>query len=210
MAKEKIRCSWCLKDELYKNYHDEEWGVPNHNDRYLFEMLCLEGAQAGLSWHTILNKRENYRNAFNNFDAKKIAKYTDEKVEALLLDAGIVRNRLKVNAFISNAKAFLAVQKEFGSFDVYIWQFVGGKPLKNNPKTLKELPAKTNESDAMSKDLLKRGFKFVGSTICYAFMQATGMVDDHVQDCWKKKSPQPPPEHRAGLKGGNKKTASKN
>ena len=203
MAKEKIRCSWCLKDDLYKNYHDDEWGIPNHDDRYLFEMLCLEGAQAGLSWHTILNKRENYRKAFNNFDAKKIAKYTDEKVEALLQDAGIVRNRLKVNAFISNAKAFLAVQKEFGNFDAYIWQFVGGKPLKNNPKTLKEVPAKTNESDAMSKDLLKRRFKFVGSTICYAFMQATGMVDDHVQDCWKKKSPQP-------LKGGNKKTASKN
>jgi DNA-3-methyladenine glycosylase I len=187
MAKEKIRCSWCLKDDLYKNYHDEEWGIPNHDDRHLFEMLCLEGAQAGLSWHTILNKRENYRKVFNNFDAKKIAKYTDEKVEALLQNAGIVRNRLKVNAFISNAKAFLAVQKEFGSFDAYIWQFVGGKPLKNNPKTLKEVPAKTNESDVMSKDLLKRGFKFVGSTICYAFMQATGMVDDHVQDCWKKK-----------------------
>jgi DNA-3-methyladenine glycosylase I len=187
MAKEKIRCSWCLKDDLYKNYHDEEWGIPNHDDRHLFEMLCLEGAQAGLSWHTILNKRENYRKAFNNFDAKKIAKYTDEKVEALLQNAGIVRNRLKVNAFISNAKAFLAVQKEFGRFDAYIWQFVGGKPLKNNPKTLKEVPAKTNESDVMSKDLLKRGFKFVGSTICYAFMQATGMVDDHVQDCWKKK-----------------------
>jgi DNA-3-methyladenine glycosylase I len=191
MAKEKIRCSWCLKDDLYKNYHDEEWGIPNHDDRHLFEMLCLEGAQAGLSWHTILNKRENYRKVFNNFDAKKIAKYTDEKVEALLQNAGIVRNRLKVNAFISNAKAFLAVQKEFGSFDAYIWQFVGGKPLKNNPKTLKEVPAKTNESDVMSKDLLKRGFKFVGSTICYAFMQATGMVDDHVQDCWKKKKLKP-------------------
>jgi DNA-3-methyladenine glycosylase I len=187
MAKEKTRCSWCLKDELYKNYHDEEWGIPDHDDRHLFEMLCLEGAQAGLSWHTILSKRENYRKAFNNFDAKKIAKYTDEKVEALLQDAGIVRNRLKVNAFISNAKAFLEVQKEIGSFDAYIWQFVGGKPLKNNPKTLKDVPSKTTESDAMSKDLLKRGFKFVGSTICYAFMQATGMVNDHVQDCWKKK-----------------------
>lgn len=187
MATEKIRCSWCLKDDLYKKYHDEEWGIPDHDDRQLFEMLCLEGAQAGLSWHTILNKRENYRKAFSNFDAKKIAKYTNVKVEALLQDAGIVRNRLKVNAFISNAKAFLEVQKEFGSFDVYIWQFVEGKQIKNNPKTLKDIPAKTKESDAMSKDLLKRGFKFVGSTICYAFMQATGMVDDHVQGCWKKK-----------------------
>lgn len=192
MAKEKTRCSWCLKDDLYKNYHDEEWGIPDHDDRHLFEMLCLEGAQAGLSWHNILKKREHYRKVFNNFDAKKIAKYTNEKVEALLQDAGIVRNRLKVNAFISNAKAFLEVQKEYGSFDAYIWQFVGGKPIKNNPITLKAVPVKTKESDAMSKDLLKRGFKFVGSTICYAFMQATGMVDDHVQDCWKKKNPPAP------------------
>ncbi len=152
-------------------------------------MICLEGAQAGLSWYTILNKRENYRKAFDNFDAKKISKYTDKKIESLLLDAGIVRNRLKVKAFVSNAKAFLTIQKEFESFDKYIWQFVGGKPIKNKPSALKDVPPKTAESDAMSKDLLKRGFKFVGSTICYAFMQATGMVDDHVTDCWKKKKP---------------------
>lgn len=187
MAKEKIRCSWCLKDELYKNYHDEEWGIPLHNDDQLFEMLCLEGAQAGLSWYTVLSKRENYRKAFDGFDAKKMAKYTDKKAEALLQNAGIIRNRLKVYAFIQNAKVFLAVQKEFGSFDNYIWQFVGGKPMINRPATLKDVPAKTKESDAMSKDLLKRGFKFVGSTICYAFMQATGMVNDHVADCWKAK-----------------------
>lgn len=186
MTKEKIRCSWCLKDELYMQYHDEEWGTSQHDDRHLFEMLCLEGAQAGLSWYTILKKRENYRKAFDNFDAKKIAKYTDKKKEALLLDEGIVRNRLKVNAFVLNAKAFLEVQKEFGSFDNYIWQFVGGKPLVNKVKAMGDVAAKTAISDAMSKDLLKRGFKFVGSTICYAFMQATGMVDDHVEGCWKK------------------------
>jgi DNA-3-methyladenine glycosylase I len=187
MRKEKIRCSWCLKDDLYKQYHDEEWGEPLHDDQKLFEMLCLEGAQAGLSWYTVLSKRENYRKAFDNFNAKKIAKYTDAKIEKLLLDAGIIRNRLKVNAFVTNAKAFLEIQKEFGSFDQYIWKFVNSKSIKNNPRSTKDLPAKTIESDAMSKDLLKRGFKFVGSTICYAFMQATGMVDDHVQDCWKKK-----------------------
>lgn len=191
MAKEKIRCSWCLKDELYMQYHDKEWGTAQHDDRHLFEMLCLEGAQAGLSWYTILKKRENYRKAFDNFDAKKMAKYTDKKKEALLLDEGIVRNRLKINAFILNAKAFLEVQKEFGSFDKYIWQFVEGKPLVNKVKTMGDVAAKTAISDAMSKDLLKRGFKFVGSTICYAFMQATGMVDDHVEGCWKKKSPRP-------------------
>ncbi len=202
MAKEKIRCSWCLKDDLYMQYHDEEWGTPQHDDRHLFEMLCLEGAQAGLSWYTILKKRNNYRKAFNNFDAKKIAKYTDKKKEALLLDEGIVRNRLKINAFVLNAKAFLAVQKDFGSFDKYIWQFVGGKPLVNKVKAMGDVAAKTAISDAMSKDLLKRGFKFVGSTICYAFMQATGMVNDHVEGCWKKKGPQP-------LKESNKKTASK-
>ena len=186
MPKEKTRCSWCLKDDLYKRYHDEEWGVPLHDDDKLFEMLCLEGAQAGLSWYTVLSKRENYRKAFDHFNAKKMAKYDDAKEEALLLDAGIIRNRLKVKAFIQNAKAFLAVQKEFGSFDQYIWQFTGGKTIINHPQTLKEVPAKTKESDAMSKDLLKRGFKFAGSTICYAFMQATGMVNDHVADCWKR------------------------
>ena len=191
MAKEKTRCSWCLKDDLYKAYHDEEWGTALHDDNKLFELLCLEGAQAGLSWHTVLKKRENYRKAFDGFDAKKIAKYSDKKKEALLLDEGIIRNRLKVNAFVLNAQAFLAIQKEFGSFDKYIWQFVGGKPIVNNVRSLGDVPAKTTISDTMSKDLLKRGFKFVGSTICYAFMQASGMVNDHVNDCWKKKKPQP-------------------
>ncbi|MFT3846378.1 MAG: DNA-3-methyladenine glycosylase I [Lacibacter sp.] len=187
MAKEKIRCSWCSKDDLYKDYHDNEWGQPLHDDRQLFELLCLEGAQAGLSWYTVLRKRENYRKAFDGFDANKMIKYNAKKIEALLQDEGIIRNKLKVNAFVQNAKAFLAIQKEFGSFDQYIWQFVGGKPVVNNVKSLGNVPAKTAQSDAMSKDLLKRGFKFVGSTICYAFMQASGMVDDHLNDCWKKK-----------------------
>lgn len=187
MAKEKIRCSWCSKDDLYKDYHDNEWGQPLHDDRQLFELLCLEGAQAGLSWYTVLRKRENYRKAFDGFDANKMSKYNAKKIEALLQDEGIIRNKLKVNAFVQNAKAFLAIQKEFGSFDKYIWQFVGGKPVVNDVKSLGNVPAKTAQSDAMSKDLLKRGFKFVGSTICYAFMQASGMVDDHVNDCWKKK-----------------------
>ncbi len=187
MAKEKIRCSWCSKDDLYKDYHDNEWGQPLHDDRQLFELLCLEGAQAGLSWYTVLRKRENYRKAFDGFDANKMIKYNAKKIEALLQDEGIIRNKLKVNAFVQNAKAFLAIQKEFGSFDQYIWQFVGGKPVVNYVKSLGNVPAKTAQSDAMSKDLLKRGFKFVGSTICYAFMQASGMVDDHVNDCWKKK-----------------------
>jgi DNA-3-methyladenine glycosylase I len=164
-------------------YHDHEWGVPVHDDRHLFEMLILEGAQAGLSWITILKKRENYRRAFDNFDARKIARYDARKIQKLLTDAGIVRNRLKVNATVQNAKAFLEVQNEFGSFDKYIWQFVDGKPIRNSWKR-GQIPAKTKESDAMSKDLLKRGFKFVGSTICYAFMQAVGMVNDHVVDCF--------------------------
>lgn len=185
--KEKNRCSWCLKDELYMNYHDKEWGVPVHDDTKLFEMLNLEGAQAGLSWYTVLVKRENYRKAFDNWDAKKIAKYTPAKVEKLMQDAGIIRNRLKIEGTIKNAKAFLAVQKEFGSFDKYIWQFVGGKQIKNSIAGMGSVMAKTAISDAMSKDLLKRGFKFVGSTICYAYMQAVGMVDDHFNDCWKKK-----------------------
>ena len=187
MAKEKIRCSWCSKDDLYKDYHDNEWGQPLHDDRQLFELLCLEGAQAGLSWYTVLRKRENYRKAFDGFDANKMIKYNAKKIEALLQDEGIIRNKLKVNAFVQNAKTFLAIQKEFGSFDKYIWQFVGGKPVVNDVKGMGNVPAKTAQSDAMSKDLLKRGFKFVGSTICYAFMQASGMVDDHVNDCWKKK-----------------------
>ncbi len=178
------RCSW-PKSELDIAYHDAEWGVPVHDDRLLFEMLILEGAQAGLSWSTILKKRQNYRRAFDNFDARKISKYDARKVKGLLADEGIVRNRLKVAATIQNAKVFLAVQKEFGSFDAYIWQFVGGKPIHNRRKSLKEVPPRTPESDAMSKDLLKRGFKFVGSTICYAFMQAVGMVNDHTVDCFR-------------------------
>ncbi len=186
MAKEKIRCSWCLKDDLYKSYHDQEWGTSLHDDQKLFELLCLEGAQAGLSWYTVLKKRGNYRKAFDNFDANKMEKYNAAKIEKLLLDEGIIRNRLKVNAFVTNAKAYLAIQKEYGSFDKYIWQFVGGKPLKNSIKSMKDIAAKTELSDTMSKDLLKKGFKFVGSTICYAFMQASGMVNDHANDCWKK------------------------
>ena len=181
----KTRCGWSTNDPLYIDYHDEEWGVPVHDDQKLFEMLILEGAQAGLSWITILRKRENYRKTFNNFDAKKIVKYDSEKVKALLQNEGIVRNRLKIAATIQNAKCYLEVQKEFGSFDKYIWQFVGGKTIKNEWKMLKEIPAKTAESDAMSKDLKKRGFKFVGSTICYAFMQAVGMVNDHTVECFR-------------------------
>jgi len=166
-------------------YHDEEWGVPVHDDRKLFEMICLEGAQAGLSWITILRKRENYRKAFDRFDAKKIARYDLRKTKSLLADAGIVRNKLKVEAFKTNAKLFLGIQKEFGSFDAFIWQFVGNKPIINQRKTMKDVPAITAESDAMSKELKKRGFKFVGSTICYAFMQATGMVNDHLVECFR-------------------------
>ena len=181
----KTRCQWAGNDPLYQKYHDEEWGIPVHDDRKLFEMLILEGAQAGLSWITILRKRENYRKAFNNFDVKKIANYDSKKVKQLLENEGIIRNKLKINAAIINAKLFLDVQKEFGSFDKYIWQFVNGKPIINKWKDLKGLPAKTEESDAMSKDLKKRGFKFVGSTICYAFMQAVGMVNDHTIDCFR-------------------------
>lgn len=166
-------------------YHDTEWGVPLHDDRQLFELLILEGAQAGLSWSTILKKRENYRRAFDNFDARKIAKYDTRKVKRLLADAGIVRNRLKIAATILNARVFLAVQKEYGSFDAYLWQFVGGRPLQNRRKSMKDIPARTPESDAMSQDLLRCGFKFVGSTICYAFMQAVGIVNDHTVDCFR-------------------------
>ncbi|NIG53616.1 DNA-3-methyladenine glycosylase I [Chitinophaga sp. Cy-1792] len=184
---EKIRCGWATKDKLYQDYHDHEWGTPNHDDHTLFEMLCLEGAQAGLSWYTVLTKRENYRKAFDNFDAHKMAKYNEKKIASLLENPGIIRNKLKVNAFVTNAKAFLEVQKEFGTFDRYIWSFVNHKPIRNHFKSMSEVPAKTAISDAMSKDLLKRGFKFVGSTICYAYMQAVGMVNDHVADCWKSK-----------------------
>lgn len=168
------------------DYHDQEWGVIVHDDHKLFEMINLEGAQAGLSWYTVLKKRENYRKAFDNFDPEKIVRYDEKKVAALLQNEGIIRNRLKVQATIGNARAFLKVKEEFGSFDQYIWQFTGYQTIVNHPKNLKDVPAKTRESDAMSKDLLKRGFKFVGSTICYAFMQAVGMVDDHVVDCWRK------------------------
>lgn len=181
----KTRCPWAGTDPLYQEYHDTEWGVPVHDDRKLFEMLILEGAQAGLSWITILRKRENYRRAFDNFDAKKIARYNRKKVQNLLTDEGIVRNKLKVAATVKNAKAFLRVRDEFGSFDKYIWPFVGGKQKRTARKSMKGLPAKTAESDAMSEDLKQRGFTFVGSTICYAFMQAVGMVDDHLIDCFR-------------------------
>lgn len=180
----KIRCGWA-KNDLAVEYHDKEWGVPVHDDRKLFEFLILEGAQAGLSWDTILAKRENYRAAFDNFDAAKIAAYDESKLNDLMNNAGIVRNRLKIASTVQNAKAYLAVVEEFGSFDSFIWQFVGGKPIINGWVTMKEVPAKTAVSDAMSKDLRKRGFNFVGSTICYAFMQATGMVNDHLVSCFR-------------------------
>ena len=167
------------------DYHDKEWGVPLHNDKKLFEFLILEGAQAGLTWQTILNKRKNYRKAFDNFDPRKISKYTQKAIIKLLKDAGIIRNRLKIGAAVTNAQKFLEIQREFGSFDKYIWQFVNHKPLKNNFKSLKKIPAKTKESEAMSKELKKRGFKFVGPTICYAFMQAVGMVNDHFAGCFR-------------------------
>lgn len=178
------RCEWAGTDALYVAYHDEEWGVPVHDDRTLFEFLILEGAQAGLSWSTILKKRENYRRAFDNFDPQKVAAYDEDKIAALLEDAGIVRNRLKVRSAVQNAQAFLRVQEEFGSFDAYVWQFVGGKPIQNSWKTLGEIPAETEESRALSKDLKKRGFNFVGPTIIYAFMQAVGMVNDHLLHCF--------------------------
>lgn len=181
----KTRCEWAGSDLLYYDYHDNEWGVPEHNDQKLFEMLILEGAQAGLSWITILKKRENYRKAFDNFNAAKIVKYSESKIQELLNNKGIVRNKLKVKAAIQNARGFLEIQKESGTFDTYIWQFVGGNPRKNSFEQLKDLPAKTTESEAMSKDLLKHGFKFVGPTICYAFMQAVGMVNDHMVSCFR-------------------------
>jgi len=185
-AREPIRCGWA-KGEPYIRYHDEEWGVPVHDDRTLFEFLILEGAQAGLSWSTILNKRENYRRAFDDFDPHRIAQYQAKKIKSLLADAGIVRNKLKIAAAVENAKAFRRVREEFGTFDRYIWQFVGGKPRINKWKSLGQVPARTPESDAMSKDLQRRGFKFAGSTICYAFMQAVGMVNDHIVDCIRYK-----------------------
>ena len=178
------RCAWA-RDDLSIAYHDGEWGVPLHEDRALFEFLILEGAQAGLSWSTILKKRPAYRAAFDRFDPRKVARYDEAKITALLANEGIVRNRLKVRAAVRNATAFLAVQKEFGAFDRYVWQFVGGKPLQNRRQRLDEVPARTEQSDAMSKDLAKRGFTFVGSIICYAFMQATGMVNDHWVECFR-------------------------
>ena len=181
----KQRCDWCGNDPLYIEYHDKEWGVPVHDDRLLFEFLILEGAQAGLSWITILKKRENYREAFHNFDIERIANYTDADVERLLGNAGIVRNRLKIQSTIKNARGTLKIQEEFGSLDSYLWRFVDGKTIQNSWKTLSEVPAKTEISDAMSKELKKRGFSFVGSTICYAFMQATGMVNDHLINCFR-------------------------
>jgi DNA-3-methyladenine glycosylase I len=185
---EKVRCGWCLGSEEYKAYHDTEWGIPVHDDTKLFEFLTLEGAQAGLSWSTILKKREGYRKAFANFDPKNVSKFTDAQIEKILLRPDIVRNRLKVTSTVTNAKLFLEVQKEFGSFDRYIWSFVDGKPIQNKRQSLKEIPASTPISDAMSKDLKKRGFKFVGTTIMYAFMQACGLVNDHVADCWRYKA----------------------
>ncbi|MFA5010497.1 MAG: DNA-3-methyladenine glycosylase I [Ignavibacteria bacterium] len=183
-------CEWTGNNPLMIEYHDKEWGVPLHDDRKLFEFIILDAFQAGLSWNTIINKRKNFKKAFDNFNVKKIAKYDEKKYELLMNDAGIIRNQLKIRATITNAKAFLKVQKEFGSFDKYIWQFTGGKTIVNKWKTLKEIPAKTKESDAMSKDLLTRGFKFVGSTICYAFMQAAGMVNDHLVSCSRYKEVQ--------------------
>ncbi len=185
MNSEIIRCSWGESDPHYIPYHDEEWGLPEHDDRKLFEMLILEGAQAGLSWITILKKRPAYRDAYDNFEPEKVAKYNEKKIAELLQNAGIVRNQLKIRSSMSNAQAFLTVQKEFGSFDRYIWDFVGAKPIINRWNSLSEIPADTPESQAMSKALKQRGFKFIGPTICYAFMQATGMVNDHILDCFR-------------------------
>ena len=181
----KRRCPWCEGSALQRRYHDREWGVPVHDDRRWFEFLILEGAQAGLSWDTILKKREHYRRAFAVFDPRKVARFGSKQVRALMRNPGIVRNRLKIGAAVSNAREFLAVQREFGSFDRHIWRFVGGRPLRNRRRTMREVPASSAESDAMSKDLRKRGFRFVGSTICYALMQATGLVNDHLVSCFR-------------------------
>ena len=182
---QQVRCAWTGEDPLMIAYHDAEWGVPLHDDRKLFEFLVLEGAQAGLSWQTVLRKRENYRKAFHGFDVDRVARYVQKDVARLLGDAGIIRNRQKIEAAINNAQRFLEVQAEFGTFDAYVWQFVGGMPIRNAWRSVKELPAKTPEAEAMSRDMKKRGFKFVGPTICYAHMQATGMVNDHVVDCFR-------------------------
>lgn len=193
MKKEKIRCGWCLPREgkepnmLMINYHDEEWGNPVHDDKKHFEFLLLDAFQAGLSWSTIINKRKNFKKAFDNFDYKKIAKYDSKKIRSLMNDDGIIRNKLKIHSSVENAKAFMKIQKEFGSFDKYIWQFSGGKTIHNNHRSMGQVPATSKESDAMSKDLKKRGLNFVGSTICYAYMQAAGMVNDHIEDCFRYK-----------------------
>lgn len=183
---EPTRCGWCLSSDLYKEYHDKEWGVPVYDDQKLFEFLILETFQAGLSWITILKKRENFQSSFDDFDYKKVANYPEKKIQELMLDAGIIRNQLKIRAAVSNALAFMKVQEEFGSFSKYIWDFTDGKPIDNKRQSLKEVPATSPLSDEISKDLKKRGFKFVGSTVVYAHMQATGMVNDHVEDCWRK------------------------
>jgi DNA-3-methyladenine glycosylase I len=181
-----IRCGWCTSSDLYKKYHDEEWGVPVYDDSTLFEFVILETFQAGLSWITILNKRENFRIAFDDFDYKKIANYSEDKIAELLEDTGIIRNKLKIKSAVSNAQAFMKIQEEFGTFSNYIWKFTNGKPIDNNPKTLKDVPGTTPLSDEISKDLKKKGLKFVGSTVIYAHMQATGMVNDHVSECWTR------------------------
>jgi DNA-3-methyladenine glycosylase I len=186
LKKDIKRCSWCERDDLYRKYHDEEWGVPSHNDHYLFELLVLEFFQAGLSWYTVLAKRENFRSAFDNFDWNKIAQYSEEKMATLAEDYGIIRNKLKIKATVTNAQAFIKIQEEFGTFSKYIWGFVDGKPIDNTPKTMKDVNATTEISDILSKDLKKRGFKFVGSTVVYAHMQATGMVNDHVINCFTR------------------------
>lgn len=190
----RIRCPWCLSFDQYVRYHDEEWGVPVHDDRVHFEFLILEGAQAGLSWATILKRREAYRKAFASFDPVRVARFTEQKLERLLSDTGIIRNRLKVYGARNNAERFLEIQKEFGSFDLYIWSFVGGAPIVNRRKTIGQIPATTKESDALSKDMIKRGFKFAGSTILYSHMQACGLVNDHVVDCWRYNEVQQRPQ----------------
>jgi DNA-3-methyladenine glycosylase I len=194
------RCEWADRSELERSYHDDEWGEPIHEDRSLFEFLVLEGAQAGLSWSTILGKREGYRRAFDNFDAMKISRYSEDDVSRLLADPSIVRNRLKINATIANARAFLQVQEQFGSFDRYIWQFVNGKPMQNSWQKITDIPSSTPESEAMSKDLKRRGFKFVGTTICYAFMQAVGMVNDHVVGCFRQRELKKKSSHKESVR----------
>lgn len=183
----KNRCAWCEKDDLYRDYHDNEWGKPVYDDATIFEFLILETFQAGLSWYTVLAKRDNFRKAFEGFDVQKVANFSEDKIVALCEDAGIIRNKLKIRAAVTNAQAFIKIQEELGSFSKYIWEFVGGKPIDNQPKKLSDVPATTDISDKLSKDLKKRGFKFVGSTVVYAHMQATGMVNDHVEDCWTRK-----------------------